>query len=388
MRRLSLALLQACQLDQDFDFDFAERTKNIALLDAAVLERCARLMAGLLVREQIRHAVLSADMMAIERTLGREAHRFALGWTAPLPLLGYVFHPHGAAFPDNEGWTRRAVGLAGALLGDAPRATLARIQLRFPCDWGSLQRPALQEQDRTRLAALFVAVEQGCAGACVAVRNAWEDCAMMILMDRGKLASADGKVIKANDFARLATAQETLAEANRRAAEIVALAETQREAAIRQGRELGIEQGRAEYAASMVEAAARMDSSFISLEARLVKTVMDALQAILYEIGDRTVMEKLVRRTIANSSRKNSFRLTVASQQFDTVNALLSPVLAEFPEIEFIDVVQDPAGVPGMCVLESEFGIVDASLDTQIAAIRAGLTRAFVGKRRSGPAGQ
>ena len=158
MRRLSLALLQACQLDQDFDFDFAERTKNIALLDAAVLERCARLMAGLLVRDQIRHAVLSADMMAIERTLGREAHRFALGWTAPLPLLGYVFHPHGAAFPDNEGWTRRAVGLAGALLGDAPRATLARMQLRFPCDWGSLQRPALQEQDRTRLAALFVAV--------------------------------------------------------------------------------------------------------------------------------------------------------------------------------------------------------------------------------------
>ena len=209
---------------------------------------------------------------------------------------------------------------------------------------------------------------------------------MMILMDRGKLASADGKVIKANEFAQLASAQETLAQANRRAAGIIALAETQRDAALREGRELGIEQGRAEYAASMVEATARMDSSFICLEARLVKTIMDALQAILHEIGERTVMERLVRRTIANSNRKNSLRLIVASQQFDTVNALLSSVLAEFPEIEFVDVVQDPAGVPGMCVLESEFGIVDASLDTQIAAIRAGLIRAFVGKRRSGPA--
>jgi len=211
---------------------------------------------------------------------------------------------------------------------------------------------------------------------------------MMLLMDRGKLARADGKVIKANDFAQLVTAQETLAQATRRAAEIVAQAETQRDAAIREGRELGIEQGRAEYAASMVEASARMESSFISLEARLVKTIMDALQAILHEIGERTVMERLVRRTIANSNRKNSLRLVVASQQFDTVNALLSSVLAEFPEIEFVDVVQDPAGVPGMCVLESEFGIVDASLDTQLAAIRAGLNRAFVGKRRSGPAGQ
>jgi len=211
---------------------------------------------------------------------------------------------------------------------------------------------------------------------------------MMLLMDRGKLARADGKVIKANDFAQLVTAQETLAQATRRAAEIVAQAETQRDAAIREGRELGIEQGRAEYAASMVEASARMESSFISLEARLVKTIMDALQAILHEIGERTVMERLVRRTIANSNRKSPLRLVVASQQFDTVNALLSSVLAEFPEIEFVDVVQDPAGVPGMCVLESEFGIVDASLDTQLAAIRAGLNRAFVGKRRSGTAGQ
>jgi len=158
VRRLSLALLQACELDQEFDFDFSDRTKNIALLDAAVLERCARLMAGLLVREQIRHVVRGADMAAIERALGREALRFALAWTAPLPVLGYVFHPHGAAFPDNEGWTRRAVGLASALMGVAPRATLARMQLRFPCDWGNLERPVLQEQDRSRLAALFVAV--------------------------------------------------------------------------------------------------------------------------------------------------------------------------------------------------------------------------------------
>jgi len=61
-------------------------------------------------------------------------------------------------------------------------------------------------------------------------------------------------------------------------------------------------------------------------------------------------------------------------------------VLVQFPEIEFVDVVKDPAGVPGMCVLESEFGIVDASLDSQIAAVREGLIRAFVGKRRTVPA--
>jgi type III secretion protein L len=209
---------------------------------------------------------------------------------------------------------------------------------------------------------------------------------MMILMDRGKLASADGKVIKAHDFAVLTTVQETLANACQRAAEIVALAETERDAALRQGREVGIEQGRADYAATMVEATARMESAFICLEARLVKTVMDALQAILHEIGERAVMERLVRRTLSNSSRTNALRLVVAAQQFEMVNELLAPVLAQFPEIQFVDVVKDPAREPGTCVLESEFGIVDASLDTQIAAVREGLIRAFVGKRRAVPA--
>jgi len=144
---------------------------------------------------------------------------------------------------------------------------------------------------------------------------------MMILMDRARLASADGKVIKADDFAVLTTAQETLAKACQRAAEIVALAESERDAALRQGRELGIEQGRADYAATMVEATARMESAFVCLEARLVKTVMDALQAILHEIGERAVMERLVRRTLANASRTNALRLVVAAQQFEMVNA-------------------------------------------------------------------
>jgi len=158
LRRLSLALLRARQLEQDFDFDFFEPTKKIALLDAAVLEHIARLMAGLLVRDQIKHLVLSADMMAIEQTLGREAHRFVLGWTAPLPTLGFTLQPRGQAFPDSERWTRRAMGLVGALLPDTATATLARMQLKFPYDWATCKRPVLLDQDRASLTELFLAI--------------------------------------------------------------------------------------------------------------------------------------------------------------------------------------------------------------------------------------
>jgi type III secretion protein K len=158
LRRLSLALLQARQLEQDFDFIFFDRTKKIALLDAAVLEHIATLMAGLLVRDQIKHIVLGADMMAIEQTLGREAHRFVLGWTAPLPTLGFTLQPPGQALSDSERWSRRAVGLVCALLPDAATATLARMQLKFPYDWARLKRPVLRDEDRASLTELFIAI--------------------------------------------------------------------------------------------------------------------------------------------------------------------------------------------------------------------------------------
>jgi hypothetical protein len=158
LRRLSLALLRARQLEQDFDFDFCERAKKIALLDAPVLEHIGTRMAGLLVRDQIKHLVLSADMMAIEQTLGREAHRFVLGWTAPLPTLGFTLQPRGQALPDSERWTRRAVGLVGALLPDAATATLARMQLKFPYEWATRKRPILLDHDRASLTELFFAI--------------------------------------------------------------------------------------------------------------------------------------------------------------------------------------------------------------------------------------
>jgi len=42
---------------------------------------------------------------------------------------------------------------------------------------------------------------------------------------------------------------------------------------------------------------------------------------------------------------------------------------------------KDASAAPGTCVLESEFGAIDASLDVQLAAVRRGLVSAFIDKR-------
>lgn len=204
---------------------------------------------------------------------------------------------------------------------------------------------------------------------------------MLVAIDKAKLAGAPGKIVKAEQFSQLMAAHQALADARRYAHDLRAQAEASVAAARQQGYEQGVQQARAELSTLITETTANLESAFVGLEARIVNTVLSALQQILREIDDRTVMQRLVRRVLAEGRAQKQLRLRVAASQFDQVNEWLSEVLREFPEVEFIDVLKDPNGAPGTCVLESELGVIDASLDAQLAAVRRGLVNAFVGKR-------
>jgi type III secretion protein L len=201
------------------------------------------------------------------------------------------------------------------------------------------------------------------------------------LIDKGKLASGGTPVVKKEAFAALIEAQEIVARAHRYGEALKAEMHEQVEAARRAGYEAGLQEARVDFSATVVSTVAEMETAFARLELRIVNTVMSALQQILGRIDDRSLMEQLVRRVLSQSRQGKELRLRVAAGQFDEVNRWLSEVIKEFPEIEFVDVVKDASATPGTCVLESEFGAIDASLDVQLAAVRRGLVSAFIDKR-------
>jgi type III secretion protein L len=201
------------------------------------------------------------------------------------------------------------------------------------------------------------------------------------LIDKGKLASAGTPVVKKDEFSALLEAREIVASAHRYGDALKAEMREQVEAARRAGYEAGMKQARTDFSSTVVSTVAEMETAFARLELRIVNTVMGALQQILGRIDDRTLMEQLVRRVLSQSRQGKQLRLRVAAGQFDEVNQWLSEVIKEFPDIEFVDVLKDASAAPGTCVLESEFGAIDASLDVQLAAVRRGLVSAFIDKR-------
>lgn len=202
-----------------------------------------------------------------------------------------------------------------------------------------------------------------------------------VKIDRSQLAAASGPVVKKEHFAALMDARQIVNEATRHAAALQAQMQEQVAAARREGYAAGMQQAQMDFAASMTETTARMNSAFVDLELRIVNTVMQALQQILRRIDDRVVMESLVRQVLAQARSRKDLRLRVAAEDFDRVNQWLPSILKEYPEVDFLDVMKDPSASAGTCVLESELGSIDASVDVQLAAIRRGLVNAFIQKR-------
>lgn len=202
-----------------------------------------------------------------------------------------------------------------------------------------------------------------------------------VIVDLHKLAGATGPIVKRADFAALVEAKEIVAAAARHNEELKAKMQEQVAAARAAGYEAGMQQARADFSATVVETVAQMETAFSRLEMRIVNTVMGALQQILGRLEQRAVMEQLVRRVLNEARDRKQLRLRVSASQYDAVNEWLGAVIKDFPDIEFIDVLKDPHAAAGTCVLESEFGAIDASLDVQLAAVRRGLTSAFVDKR-------
>jgi type III secretion protein L len=61
--------------------------------------------------------------------------------------------------------------------------------------------------------------------------------------------------------------------------------------------------------------------------------------------------------------------LKVSAEDADTVQGRLDELVRAYPGIGLVDVVADSRLTKGQCVLETEIGVIDASLDKQLEII-------------------
>ena len=199
----------------------------------------------------------------------------------------------------------------------------------------------------------------------------------MLLVNKPDFAlQSDRRVVKATDVATVRSAAEIIAAAEAEAARICEEAKAAFEAEKRRGYKKGLDDGKMEIAMMKLD---QVDSSVAfmeNVEEKMAEVVMKALRTCVTEIGDREMVVQIVRKTMAAVIRtQKHVTLKVAADMVEVVRARVSELTTAFPTVETFDVVEDPRLKGAVCVLETEAGVADASVETQLAAIEKSLRK-------------
>lgn len=192
----------------------------------------------------------------------------------------------------------------------------------------------------------------------------------------GRAAPAPGvKVLKADECQTLCDASALLDEARLEARRIIEAAE----AAYRERREAGykdgVEAGKMEHAEKMMETVLASVEFIENIETTVVDVVNQSIRKIIGDLDD----DARIRRIVGTALNKVRGQQKVTVRVSPADEPAVAKALAAMTAGTFLTIVADARLSKDSCILESELGVIDASLETQLKALQ----HAFSAKLRA-----
>ena len=209
----------------------------------------------------------------------------------------------------------------------------------------------------------------------------------MLLIEKPnfKLAS-DRRLVKVSEIATVGTAVEIVAAAETEAARIREEAKAAYESEKRRGYDEGIQAGKLETAMRKLEQIDQSVAFMESVERKMADVVMKALRSCVEEIGDEEMVVNIVRKTMKAVIRtQRQVTLKVAPEAVGAIKERIEKLRVDYPTVDSFDVVEDPRLKGPACILDTEAGVADASVETQLAAIERSLKRHISRERSEAP---
>ena len=199
---------------------------------------------------------------------------------------------------------------------------------------------------------------------------------MLLLNNPNVPLATDRRLVKAADAATARSAAEILAAAEAEASRIREEAKAAFEAEKQRGYEKGLADANLEMAMKKLELVDSSVAFMESVERKMADVVLKALKSFVVEVGDEAMVLQIVRKTMNAVIRtQRTVTLKVAPETKPAVAARVAELKNAYPTIETLDVVEDPRLRGTACILETEAGVADASVETQLAAIEQSIRR-------------
>ena len=203
---------------------------------------------------------------------------------------------------------------------------------------------------------------------------------MLLIEKQNFTLASDRRLVKSSEVATVKSAAEIIAEAEAEAARIREEAKAAFEDEKKRGYEKGLRDGKLEIAMQKLEQVDQSVAFMESVEGKMADVVMKALKSCVEEIGDEGMVVNIVRKTMKAVIRtQRHVTLKVAPEMVQVVKERVAALRTDYPTVESFDVVEDPRLKGPACILETEAGVADASVETQLAAIERSLNRHIAG---------
>lgn len=160
-----------------------------------------------------------------------------------------------------------------------------------------------------------------------------------------------------------------LAKAREQAAAIISDAEVARDEERRRGHAEGLAEAQAQSAAWLHGARIDLERRLDLMQTELADVVLQSVRRIVHSFDDHQIALETVRSALASLRSEKRLQLFVAPTVEPTIREALPAFKADYPEIELIDVIADPALSAPDVRLESELGVVTSILDDTLAQL-------------------
>jgi type III secretion protein L len=201
------------------------------------------------------------------------------------------------------------------------------------------------------------------------------------LKELGFQLAAGSHVLKAGAVAPLDASEQLIEAARQRAAAIVAKAEE----AYRREHRRGFEEGTVAAGLAAVKRllgeSQVLDEAIHRLEHDLAGVVMACVRKLIEDYDERAKAEAILHGALKQMRRERRPVLRVSSTQYEHFRAKVAEIAANYPEVEFIDVVEDPTLVAPQIIVESSIGRVDGNLGQRLEELAELVYRAVARER-------
>ena len=189
------------------------------------------------------------------------------------------------------------------------------------------------------------------------------------------VTDSSSSVLKAAEVAVWQQSQDILAQARAQAEQIVSQAQHAFETEKQRGYQEGLEQAQMDQTDQMIETASRTVDYFAGVEQRIVGLVMQSMRRVIADFSDTERVMAVVRSSLAVMRNQKQLTLRLSPDNVDVVKQRARELLEDYPGVGLLDIVADPRLQGDAAILESELGVVQASIEKQLQAIEQSFTK-------------